>query len=122
MILYWFLFLKYFIQNISLSSNLLARAMWGYLKLFFDKKVITKAMTNRMKAIMSSMVVSNQSIFVPLRQIADNVVIYKEVLHSMRTKKSCVGFMIIKIDLEKAYNRLSWRFICDTLKKSGIPS
>ena len=66
--------------------------------------MITKAITNRMKAIMSSMVASNQSSFVPVRQMADNVVIYEEVLHSMRTKKSRVGFMIIKIDLEKAFH------------------
>ena len=32
-----------------------------------------------------------------------------------------MGFMTIKIDLEKAYDSFSWRFICDTLKNVGFP-
>ena len=72
-----------------------------------DYKMITKATTNRMKVIMSSMVGPNQSNFVPDYRITDNIVIYQEVLHSMHTKKSRMGFMTIKIDLEKAYDRLS---------------
>ena len=30
--------------------------------------------------------------------------------------------MLIKIDLEKAYDRLSWSFIRDTLEKLGVPN
>ena len=31
------------------------------------------------------------------------------------------GFMLIKVDLEKAYDRLSWDFIKDILIKVGFP-
>lgn len=40
----------------------------------------------------------------------------------MRTKKTGKNFMIIKIDLEKAYDRLSWAFIKDTLEKADLPN
>ncbi|XP_038687586.1 uncharacterized protein LOC119986972 [Tripterygium wilfordii] len=83
-------------------------------------KVITKTMTNRLKRILPHVVAPNQSSFVPGRQITDNIIIYQEVLHSMRRKKTGQGYMAIKIDLEKAYDRLSWEFIQDTLQEIGF--
>ena len=38
----------------------------------------------------------------------------------MRTKKRNVGFMAIKVDLEKAYDRLIWDFIRDPLIDVGL--
>lgn len=74
-------------------------------------KVITKAITNRIKRFLPGIIGPNQSRFVSGRQVLDNVVIYQEALNSMRKKTSKVGQMGIKIDLEKAYDRLSWDFI-----------
>ena len=65
-------------------------------------KVITKTLTNRLKGIMGSIIGPNQCNFVPGRHITDNILIYQEVLHSMRKKRTGEGFMMIKIDLEKA--------------------
>ena len=81
-----------------------------------------KTLANRLKKIMQSMIGPNQSSFVPGRQITDNIIIYQEVLHSMRKSKVGKGIMLIKIDLEKAYDRLSWPFIRDTLETMGLPS
>ncbi|XP_019157950.1 PREDICTED: uncharacterized protein LOC109154673 [Ipomoea nil] len=78
-------------------------------------KIITKTITNRLKAILPKLVGPFQSSFVPGRQISDNVIIYQELMHSMRVKKGKKGLMAIKIDLEKAYGHLSWNFIIDTL-------
>ena len=38
----------------------------------------------------------------------------------MQTKKVGKGMMAVKIDLEKAYDRLSWEFIQDTLCDVGL--
>ena len=62
---------------------------------------------NRLKEILPSIVAPNRSIFLPGRLIVDNIVIYQELLHYMRTRRGGKGIMIIKIDLEKAYGRLS---------------
>ena len=84
-------------------------------------KIITKIIANRFKVIMNKVVAPMQSSFVPGRQITDNIIITQEVVHSMRTRKGRVGFMAVKVDLEKAYDRLGWDFIADTLKDVGIP-
>lgn len=83
-------------------------------------KAITKVMTCRIKRIIPNLVSPNQTSFIPNRQITDNIAIYQEVLHSMRTKKRGPGYMVIKIDLEKAYDRLDWDFIRDTLFEVGL--
>ena len=84
-------------------------------------KVITKTLTNRLKEIMPCITSPHQSSFIPECQITDNIVIYQEVLYSMRTKGKGNGFMLIKVDLEKAYDRISSKFIKETLEKSELP-
>lgn len=39
----------------------------------------------------------------------------------MKTKQGKKGFMAIKIDFEKAYDRLKWNFIQETLLKIRFP-
>ncbi|KAH9751258.1 putative ribonuclease H protein [Citrus sinensis] len=63
-----------------------------------------------------------QTSFVPGRHITENIIIAQEVIHTMRRKSGKIGQMLIKVDLEKAYDRLSWDFIFETLSEAGIPS
>ena len=46
----------------------------------------------------------------------------QEILHSMRRKSGAKGWMAIKLDLEKAYDRLRWAFLCETLSQMKLPS
>lgn len=39
----------------------------------------------------------------------------------MENMKGKQGFMMLKLDLEKAYDRLEWGFVMETLEKLGIP-
>lgn len=55
------------------------------------------------------------------RQSIDNVLICQEILHSISQKKGRKGAMVINLDLEKAYNRMEWSCILDTLYDDGIP-
>lgn len=61
---------------------------------------------NRLKPILPGLISNTQSSFVPSRQIVDNIVFMQEVLHTMRRKQGAKGYMAIKIDFEKAYDRL----------------
>lgn len=83
-------------------------------------KIITKAILNRNKPILAKVTSHSQTSFVPGRQITDNIVIFQEVLHTMKRKKGGKGYMKIKIDFEKAYDRLKWLFIKDTIMEMKL--
>lgn len=83
-------------------------------------KLLTKVMTNRLKEMPKKLIGPHQSSFVPERQITDNILVYQEALNSMRNKKGRSGWMALKVDLEKAYDRLSWEFIEDTMQTIGF--
>ena len=84
-------------------------------------KVITKVVVHRLKPLMPSLIKPNQSSFVPGRQISGNIIIAQELIHTMKNKKGRKGYMVIKLDLAKAYDRLRWGFIHDTLIDVGLP-
>lgn len=84
-------------------------------------KIITKVIVNRIKPILPILISNTQASFVPGRQITDNIVIVQEVLHTMRRKQGAKGLMAIKVDFEKAYDRLKWSFIRETLAQMNLP-
>ncbi|EOY18941.1 Uncharacterized protein TCM_043461 [Theobroma cacao] len=46
---------------------------------------------------------------------------WQEVMHFFHNKQGRKGWMMIKIDLEKAYDQLKWEFIHDSLLEARIP-
>lgn len=84
-------------------------------------KTITKIIANRLQTILHQLVMPHQTNFVPGRYITENIAVAQEIVHSMHKKTSPRGFMAIKVDLEKAYDCLSWEFINETLSEARIP-
>ena len=62
-----------------------------------------------------------QSAFVLGRKGVDNAIIMQEIIHTISKKKGRVGYMTVKVDLEKAYDKLKWSFIRETLLKANLP-
>jgi hypothetical protein len=57
----------------------------------------------------------------PGRLITDNILAAYETIHSMHTKMwSKVGFMGIKLDMSKAYDRVEWKFLEAVMSKLGF--
>ena len=84
-------------------------------------KLITKIIVNRIKPVMSTIISPNQCSFVPGRLSSDNIIVAQEVIHTMKTMKGKKGFMAVKIDLEKAYDRINWKFAINCLREVEIP-
>ena len=81
-------------------------------------KIITKLVANRLKSLMPKLIGPIQSSFALGRHIIDNIVIAQETIHLMNKK---VDWIAIKVDLEKAYDKLRWAFIEEMLEVIGIP-
>ena len=62
-----------------------------------------------------------QSAFLEGKRSSDNVIIAQELIYSLKNKKGKDGFMVVKIDLEKAYDRLEWSFIKMVLEHFNFP-
>ncbi|KAL8150827.1 hypothetical protein V2J09_020635 [Rumex salicifolius] len=83
-------------------------------------KIITKKITNRLQKTLSNLIGPTKSGFLPGRLITDDIVLAQEVIHTLKKKQGKRGYMIMKIDLEKAYDRLRWDFISDMLYDAGF--
>ena len=84
--------------------------------------MVTKIIVARMRPLPTNLISPLSSAFVSSRQRVDNVIIAQELIHSMARKKGQGGVMAIKLDLEKAYDRLERNFIRDTLNLYKFPS
>lgn len=85
-------------------------------------KLVSKMRVNRLNEIWKTIISPFQESFVPGRQSIDNIVLCQEFIHSLRYRTARKGGIIFKLDLEKSYGRLEWRFIEKTLIMAGIPS
>ncbi|XP_074293374.1 uncharacterized protein LOC141620388 [Silene latifolia] len=83
-------------------------------------KLVSKVLANRLKPFLGELVTENQSAFTPGRAISDNVLIAFELFHYMKNLRASEGFMAIKLDMAKAYDRVEWRFLRCVLEAIGL--
>ena len=84
-------------------------------------KMVSKVIANRLKPMLNKIILETQSAFVAERLITDSILIAYESLHHMKT--SCTGktgFMALKLDMSKAYDRVEWVFLEKILLKLGF--
>lgn len=84
-------------------------------------KTVSKVLVERLKASIQNLVSPFQSGFALGRNIHENVIVAQEIIHSMRNMKGKKGFFAIKVDLSKAYNKLSCDFIWRFLEEIKLP-
>jgi hypothetical protein len=86
-------------------------------------KIITKTIANRIKAILNNIISPQQSAFLPGRLITDNTLIAYETFHYLKHSKAKKhGYVGIKLDMAKAYDRIEWSFLENTLLTMGFPN
>ncbi|XP_062021276.1 uncharacterized protein LOC133737799 [Rosa rugosa] len=84
-------------------------------------KVISKIIVARIRPLMQNLISPNQVSYVPGRQISDNIMIAQELLFKFKKSSGYKGFFAWKVDLSKAYDRLSWSFIESVLHEACFP-
>jgi len=83
-------------------------------------KIFTKVATNRLNHVAKTVVSPTQTAFMPGRNIMEGVVILHETIHELHTKNR--DGIILKIDFEKAYDKVKWPFLQQTLRMKGFSS
>lgn len=85
-------------------------------------KLVSKIIVNRLRPMLGDLISPVQSAFIPGRRGTDNAIIVQELIHSISRTKGRQGYMAIKIDLEKAYDKLEWSFIRERLSHINLPT
>ncbi|GAU30599.1 hypothetical protein TSUD_392900 [Trifolium subterraneum] len=72
----------------------------------------------RLKMFLPTIISPNQSAFVPGRLITDNTLIANEIFHYLTQTTRKTGFVGIKNDMAKAYDRVEWGFLKATANEA----
>ena len=83
-------------------------------------KTISKILVNSIRPLLNKIVSPTQSAFVPDRASHDNILITHEIMHKFKQAKGKIGWVALKVDMEKAYDRLEWDFIEFYLQRFGF--
>eukprot|EP00253_Pinus_taeda_P025596 PITA_25596 len=81
-------------------------------------KIISKVIANRLKLILPGIISEEQPGYVEGRQILDNILLAQEMIHTLHSRKE-TG-MLMQLDLSKAYDKVSWRYLEAILEAFGF--
>ena len=81
-------------------------------------KIVSKIIASRLKLFLPLIISPEQFGYVEGRQIMDNIILTHEIIYSLKQFKK--PGMLLKIDLSKAFDSLSWLYIKKTLTAFGF--
>ncbi|XP_071906091.1 uncharacterized protein [Coffea arabica] len=85
----------------------------------FVNKLISRILADRLAQVLPKIIFPQQSGFVRERIISDNFLLAQELLSSMgRTSRN--ADVALKLDMSKAYDRVSWVFLTMVLRRFGF--
>ena len=83
-------------------------------------KICSKAYATRLAPVAQRDLNHSQSGFLKGRNILEGLVVLQEIVHELkRTRQPAV---LLKLDFEKAYDRVNWEFIREVLTRKGFES
>lgn len=84
-------------------------------------KVITKILANRLKPILQACISRNQTAFLKGRSLGENVLLASELIRKYNSA-SCPKSCMLKVDIRKAFDTISWDFVLKLLDTQNFPS
>ncbi len=83
-----------------------------------DYKILTKVLANRMKRVIRDIIQTTQSYSEPGSDIADTIGTIRDVIEYM--KRDGKGGIVLRIDWNKAFDRVKHEFLFKVLEKFGF--
>ncbi|GJT54570.1 probable kinetochore protein NUF2 [Tanacetum coccineum] len=81
--------------------------------------LIPKIIANRIKHSLKELISPNQSAFVPGRSITDNILLTQELMHNYHLDRGTPR-CAFKVDIQKAYDTVDWKFLKEILHGFGF--
>jgi hypothetical protein len=82
-------------------------------------KFFTKVLASRLTGVADDIISENQTTFITCRNILEGVLILHEVIHELSSKSQ--NGIILKLDFEKAYDKMHWDFLEEVLILKEFP-
>ncbi|CAN0858391.1 LINE-1 retrotransposable element ORF2 protein [Linum grandiflorum] len=84
-------------------------------------KIIAKILASRLSVSLPKIIGIHQNGFIKNRQITGNLIVANEIMHVLRRKKAGNKFyMALKLDMEKAFDRIEWDYLFEALFRMGF--
>lgn len=85
-------------------------------------KPVTKIIVNKIKPYLPTIIGPSEASFLANRRAFDHAIIIQEYITHFGKIKGKFSDIILKIDLEKAFGKIEWSFINETLQFFGFPT
>ncbi|XP_015158226.1 uncharacterized protein [Solanum tuberosum] len=85
----------------------------------FINKIISRLVHDRIVDVLPKIISPTQSGFVKGRSITENVLLAQEIIRDIQMRNQHIN-VVVKLDMAKAYDRVSWIFLTKVLHKFGF--
>lgn len=86
----------------------------------FVNKIFSRVVHERLAVLLPNIVSEEQAGFVKGRSIVENVLLTQEIITDIRLRTKAGPNVVIKLDMAKAYDRVSWLFLTKVFRKMGF--
>jgi hypothetical protein len=81
-------------------------------------KFFAKTLQLRLQPVLIELISPDQSAFLPMRYILDNIVLTQETINWAKVSKQ--PLLLLKLDFAKAFDRVSWSFLFHAMEALGF--